>query len=155
MAKSPHMARIGNSVYDDICPDDPTCEQFGFYGQGKPTKMMAASLLYRLHSNKLVKGVTVDESLFKEVYISKYQKVRIYRVVGVSSKSKKWAADPANRVCDHAGSWHCKGQYPPALDSVLAKRKSFSQLEDFNKQKDEKAAKYHEDYMLKMNKEKN
>ena len=29
LAKSPHMARIGNSVYDDICPDDPTCRQFG------------------------------------------------------------------------------------------------------------------------------
>merc|ERR1719329_75443 len=31
LAKSPHMARIGNSVFDDICPDDPTCQNFGFY----------------------------------------------------------------------------------------------------------------------------
>ena len=36
LAKSPHMARIGNSVFDDICPDDPTCQKFGFY-QGKTT----------------------------------------------------------------------------------------------------------------------
>ena len=25
------MARIGNSIYHDICPGDPTCSQFGFY----------------------------------------------------------------------------------------------------------------------------
>eukprot|EP00955_Chlamydomonas_euryale_P102093 365392-Chlamydomonas_euryale.AAC.4 len=25
LAKSPHMARIGNSVYPDICPGDPLC----------------------------------------------------------------------------------------------------------------------------------
>ena len=37
LAKSPHMARIGNSVFDDICPDDPTCQNFGFYQGGKPT----------------------------------------------------------------------------------------------------------------------
>ena len=33
--QSPHMARIGNSVFLDICPDDPTCSKFGFY-QGDP-----------------------------------------------------------------------------------------------------------------------
>ncbi|RHW72436.1 hypothetical protein DPX39_050014600 [Trypanosoma brucei equiperdum] len=32
LLKSPHMARIGNSVYRDICSeDDPLCTQFGFY----------------------------------------------------------------------------------------------------------------------------
>ncbi|KAK7248505.1 hypothetical protein SO694_0016307 [Aureococcus anophagefferens] len=30
LAKSPHMARIGNSVYRDICPDDPACGPSGF-----------------------------------------------------------------------------------------------------------------------------
>ena len=56
LAKSPHMARIGNSVYDDICPGDPTCQQYGFMqsrypgGQPEPTPMMAESLLYKLHS---------------------------------------------------------------------------------------------------------
>merc|ERR1719335_921857 len=29
LAKSPHMARIANSVYPDLCPNDPTCSQFG------------------------------------------------------------------------------------------------------------------------------
>ena len=49
------------------------------------------------------------------MYTSRYNKVRIFKVVNVSSKSKKWVADPANRDCDAPGSWYCPGQYPPAL----------------------------------------
>ena len=30
LAKSPHLARIANSVYRDHCPRDPTCRAFGF-----------------------------------------------------------------------------------------------------------------------------
>ena len=30
LAKSPHLARIGNSVYPGHC-NDPTCSQFGFH----------------------------------------------------------------------------------------------------------------------------
>lgn len=30
LAKSPHLARIANSVYRGLCPDDPTCSEFGF-----------------------------------------------------------------------------------------------------------------------------
>jgi len=153
LAKSPHMARIGNSVFDDICPGDPTCRKFGFVNsQMRPTPMMAESLLYKLHSNRMVPGVEVDPQLFREVFISKYHKVRIYEVVGVSKKSKNWAMNATNRVCDAPGSWYCTGQYPPALNKVLAKARSFSQLEDFNaKNRDEKAKKYHEEYMKKMN----
>jgi len=44
LAKSPHMARIANSVYNDLCPGDPTCAHFGFYSDGTPTPMMAKSL---------------------------------------------------------------------------------------------------------------
>ena len=29
LAKSPHLARIANSVYRDLCPGDPTCRAFG------------------------------------------------------------------------------------------------------------------------------
>ena len=29
LAKSPHLARIANSVYRDLCPGDPTCRSFG------------------------------------------------------------------------------------------------------------------------------
>jgi dolichyl-diphosphooligosaccharide--protein glycosyltransferase len=30
LAKSPHLARIANSIYRDHCPGDPTCRAFGF-----------------------------------------------------------------------------------------------------------------------------
>merc|ERR1719361_1863552 len=55
LAKSPHLARIGNSVFPDHCgDDDPICDKFSFYGDGSPTPMMAQSLLYKLvaHNNK-------------------------------------------------------------------------------------------------------
>merc|ERR1711998_654512 len=115
LAKSPHMARIGNSVFNDICPGDPTCSMFGFDQAGNPTPMMAASLLYVLHSHRQRPGVTADSNRFEEVYISKYGKVRIFKVKSVALESKRWAADPNNRKCDAPGSWYCVGQYPPAL----------------------------------------
>jgi dolichyl-diphosphooligosaccharide--protein glycosyltransferase len=81
LAKSPHMARIGNSVFEDICPGDPTCQKFGFTDrQMTPTPMMGASLLYKLHQNRVNPAVTVNSSLFREVFISKYGKLRIYQV---------------------------------------------------------------------------
>ena len=64
----------------------------------------------------------------------------------VSLKSKLWVADPANRLCDAPGSWYCTGQYPPALHSLIAKRKPFMQLEDFNKKGDSASKKYVDDY---------
>jgi dolichyl-diphosphooligosaccharide---protein glycosyltransferase len=133
LAKSPHMARIGNSVYRDICPNDPTCSKFGFYSRGNPTPMMRDSLLYNLHSHRRVQGVEANPKLYKEVFSSKYGKVRIFKVLGVSEESKRWVADPSNRVCDAPGSWYCVGQYPPALKRLIDSRKPFSQLEDFNR----------------------
>lgn len=134
MAKSPHLARIANSVYRDHCPDDPTCRAFGFLDrQGTPSSMMARSLLFRLHSNKLKPGVDVPEDKFQEVFRSPYGFVRIYKIIGVSEESRQWVADPANRICDAPGSWYCRGQYPPALNKILGKKKDFQQLEDFNR----------------------
>lgn len=121
LAKSPHMARIGSSVFPDICPNDPLCRHFGFYGDRKPTPSMEASLLYRLHSSGVVPGVTVDESLYQHVYSSKYGLVRIYKVLNISEESRAWAADPANRVCDAPGSWYCVGRYPPGLPLQIPK----------------------------------
>lgn len=153
LAKSPHMARIGNSVFEDICPGDPTCQHFGFYDrQMTPTPTMEASLLYRLHQHRLNPRVQMNSSLFREVFFSKYGKVRIYQVMGVSRKSKKWAADPKNKICDAEGSWYCKGQYPPAIKNTIAMRKNFKQLEDFNAGMDEQSTKYHEEYMKRMEK---
>jgi dolichyl-diphosphooligosaccharide--protein glycosyltransferase len=205
LAKSPHMARIGvllvivtsyhsffiihslfgflfslsgNSVYNDLCPKDPTCDQFSFVVQDPetgtllPTPMMAKSLLFNLISthpkayvsNKFFTKVLVvvvvvvvvflilflllvvifivviiiviivviiiaavvvafffllftlfsEISIHVQVFGSKYDLVRIYKVANVSQESKAWVLDPANRVCDHPGSWYCVGQYPPA-----------------------------------------
>jgi len=151
LAKSPHMARIGNSVFRDICPNDPTCARFGFVDRhGTPTPMMAESLLYKLHAHNQRPGVRADPALFREVYTSRFNKVRIYKVMRVSKKSKKWVADPANRVCDAPGSWYCVGQYPPALAPLIERRINFAQLEDFNKKRDEGSNRYVDSYMKRM-----
>ena len=127
LAKSPHMARIGTSVFTDICGrHDPSCYQYGFVNeQRNPTPMMANSLLYKMtsaHSPATGQGrpgVSVNESYYKEVYTSRFGKVRIYEVQGVNQRSKRWLADPGNRICDPPGSWQCPGQYPPAVQKVL------------------------------------
>jgi len=150
LAKSPHMARIGNSVYHDICPE-PTCSQFGFYQGGVPTPMMSECILYKM-VNYGQQGAELDPKKFTHAYTSKYGKVRIFKVRNVSKKSKEWVADPANRICDAPGSWYCTGQYPPALWPLIAKRKPFQQLEDFNAKKDEESRKYVEDYHKGMDK---
>ena len=111
--------------------------------------MMENSLLYKLVSFGRM-GVSVNESLFQHVHTTKYGKVRIYNIRKVSLKSKQWIADPANRICDAPGSWFCSGQYPPALNSFIASRHNFKQLEDFNVKRDAKANKYHEEYMRRM-----
>lgn len=132
LAKSPHLARIANSVYRDHCPDDPTCRAFGFLDrQGTPSAMMRRSLLYGLHSHMLRPDVVVSEDRFKEVFRSKYGKVRIYKIIGVSEESKKWVL--ANRQCDAPGSWFCPGKYPPGLQPFIDAKTDFRQLEDFNK----------------------
>lgn len=150
LAKSPHMARIGTSVYPDICPNDPTCSHFGFMRDGRPTPMMEASLLYKLHEHG--RSTQVSPQRFKEVYQSKYGKVRIFQVVNISTVSKKWVADPANRVCDAPGSWYCTGQYPPAMQKMFTKwgRRDFQQLEDWNKKRDAQADEHYKKYMERM-----
>lgn len=127
LAKSPHMARIGTSVFPDICPGDPLCKGFGFYDrQQNPTPSMEASLLYKLTQHNVRPGVTANSTLFKEVWSSRYGKMRIFKVLRVSKKSKEWLADPANRLCDAPGSWYCPGQYPPGLPGPP---KSFKKLD--------------------------
>jgi len=138
LAKSIHMARIGTSVYTDICPNDPICSQFGFGQHGEPSPMMAKSVVFRLvrHGQGPVKA---NPKYFEEVHTSKYGLIRIFKVNGVSEESKKWNADPANRICDAPGSWYCNGQYPPALSGLMKKRKDFAQLENFNQKEGEES----------------
>lgn len=134
LAKSPHLARIGNSVFPDHCgDDDPKCNKFSFFGDNTPTPMMARSLLYKLVSHEVAAKVKVNQNLFKEVHTTKHGLMRVYKVMNISQESKDWVADPANRECDAPGSWYCVGKYPPALDKLIALRRNFAQLEDFNK----------------------
>jgi dolichyl-diphosphooligosaccharide---protein glycosyltransferase len=95
--------------------------------------MMSRSLLYQLHGHQIRPGVDVDPEQFQEVYRSKYGKVRIFKIMGVSEESKAWVNDPANKQCDVPGSWFCPGQYPPALSSIISRKRDFAQLEDFNR----------------------
>ena len=75
------MARIRNSVYGDICPGDPTCSQFGFYHGGRPTKMMEECLLYKMCLSGQHGVKPLNASLFREVFSSKYGKVKIFKQV--------------------------------------------------------------------------
>jgi dolichyl-diphosphooligosaccharide--protein glycosyltransferase len=141
LAKSPHLARIANSVYRNMC-SDPVCSQFGFVqdratGQRSPSQQMQRSLIARLVSNK---PEGVDPTQFQEVFRSKYGKVKVFKIIGVDEESKEWGADPKNRKCDVEGGWFCRGQYPPALLQFSMEGKDFAQLEDFNKKG------YDEDY---------
>merc|ERR1719254_82507 len=147
LAKSPHLARIANSVYRDHCPGDVTCRAFGFVDRkGTPSAMMERSFLYNLHSHRLKPGVTVNPEHFEDVYRSTYGKVRIFKIKDVSKKSKRWVAK--NRHCD-AGGWFCPGEYPPALRKVLDKKTDFAQLEDFNR--GAKDAEYQKEYFENLN----
>mmetsp|Transcript_39197 Transcript_39197/g.103282 ORF Transcript_39197/g.103282 Transcript_39197/m.103282 type:complete len:281 (+) Transcript_39197:35-877(+) len=92
----------------------------------------------------------LSKKLFQHAFTSKYGKVRIFKIMNVSLKSKKWIADPANRVCDAPGSWYCTGQYPPALQPLIAKRKPFAQLEDFNTKRDADSQAYVDEYHKRM-----
>ncbi len=103
-------------------------------GRGRaPSKQMEKSLVYQLVTSGLRQDVKVDPQKFKEVYRTKYGKVRVYKIMNIDKKSKSWAADPKNRKCDVEGGWFCRGQYPPALLPYLAEGKDFAQLEDFNR----------------------
>jgi len=157
MAKSPHLARIANSVYRNMC-SDPVCSQFGYVmdhktGARAPSKQMERSLIAHLVSSNLRPGIEVDPLQFQEVFRSKYGKVRVYKIIHVDQESKSWAADPKNRKCDVDGGWFCRGQYPPALLKFLQEGKDFAQLEDFNKkgsdQDDEEYQKQYFDGMKK------
>merc|ERR1712118_549235 len=63
MAKSPHLARIGNSVFPDVCgDDDPTCNKFGLYNAVK---------------NGVDPGVTLSTKRFREEWMGQYGLMRI------------------------------------------------------------------------------
>jgi len=152
LAKSPHLARIANSVYRSMCPGDPTCSQFGYTQRG-PSQMMRESLLFKLHSHNIQPNVMADPNRFKHKFTSKYGKCRVFKILSISQESKKWVADPENRDCDAPGSWFCRGQYPPGMQKILSEKRDFSQLEDFNKDSDD--SEYQKKYFENLQKRKN
>eukprot|EP00931_Biecheleriopsis_adriatica_P098076 TRINITY_DN7198_c0_g1_i1.p1 TRINITY_DN7198_c0_g1~~TRINITY_DN7198_c0_g1_i1.p1 ORF type:complete len:878 (-),score=168.06 TRINITY_DN7198_c0_g1_i1:83-2716(-) len=139
---STHFARIGNSVFPDHCGDaDPYCQKYAFHGgdRNQPSKMMAKSLVYNLYQHGKSSTAKADPRLFELVYTSPNDQLRIFKVLNVSQESKDWVANPENKICDAPGSWYCVGQYPPAIEKFLQKRRSFAQVEDFNKQGEKSA----------------
>ena len=78
----------------------------------------------------VLSSYSIDLCSFRQVFHSKYGKVRIFKILSVSKESKDWVEN--NRLCDAPGSWYCPGQYPPALQKILKEKKDFAQLEDFN-----------------------
>ena len=108
--------------------------------------MMERSFLYALHGHRIKPGVLVDPQKFEPVYRSKYGKVRIYKILGVSRTSKNWVKE--NRECD-AGGWFCPGKYPPGLQKILELKKDFAQLEDFNKRESDEQ--YQKEYFENLN----
>ncbi|GBG25029.1 Dolichyl-diphosphooligosaccharide--protein glycosyltransferase subunit stt3 [Hondaea fermentalgiana] len=152
LAKMPHIARIANSVYSEVCNGDPLCSQLGYKDRkGTPSTMMANSLIYKLHSGFQRQGVEVDPNRFENVFNSKYNKVRIWRVKSIDKESKAWSADLANKKCDPPpNDFICKGDYPPKFKDFLKGRRDFAQLEDFNSKKkskedEEYQKRYHEE----------
>ena len=96
---------------------DPTCSRF----------QVSKSLLHTLTYHNQQPGIKINPKLFREVKMTKYNKVRIFQVLKVAKKSKAWAADPANRKCDAPGSWYCEGasarprpSRPPLIESRQA-----------------------------------
>jgi dolichyl-diphosphooligosaccharide--protein glycosyltransferase len=140
---STHFARIGNSVFPDHCgDDDPACTRYNFHGGDRyqPTSMMKKSLVYNLYMHGPQSSKAgANPALFELAWKSSNDQMRFFKVLNVSEESKEWVKNPENKICDAPGSWYCVGQYPPAIKGFLNKRRSFSQVEDFNK-KGEKSA---------------
>lgn len=122
LAKIPHIAQIANNVYPHICGKDSDCSGFRLSPSGRPSKLLQTSLLFKLHSNLLIDGVTINQAFFKEVFRSKFGIVRIYKIVDTDEESKLWVDDPRNRFCDAPRSWICRGRYPPTLRNLLSNK---------------------------------
>jgi len=99
--------------------------------------MMRESTVFKLTKHGASDGTMADPNRFQHKFTSKYNKCRVFKVMSVSKESKDFVADPKNRVCDAPGSWFCPGQYPPGMKKILAEKRDFSQLEDFNKDEDD------------------
>jgi len=106
LAKMPHMARIGGSVYSDVDPF-----KYGMDQNGNPSPATANSLLYKLISSRLTPGVP-KLKYFEEAYTTKNAMMRIWKVKNVDQKSKEYG--------------YTHHDYPPYIkEKVLPKAKAF------------------------------
>ena len=64
--------------------------------------MMRESVLHKLDARDGDGHSFIDDDRFEEVY--KNLKVRLVKVKGASQTSKRYSADPRNRLCDAPGS---------------------------------------------------
>jgi asparagine N-glycosylation enzyme membrane subunit Stt3 len=102
IAKSPHMARIGGSVFKDVNPND-----FYVDSQGRPSRMMAESLVYNLVLNKFDPSVpALPKGTYKEAYTSTNRMVRIYKIMNISKESKAYCAENRGYQAYLAGTFH-------------------------------------------------
>ena len=118
LAKSPHMARIGTSVYADRIGCH--AKEFFMERDGTPSDCMRESLLYRMHNHGIDPSVP-QLTHFEEAYTSTNRMVRVFKVRDVSEESKQWRA--AKGV--ECASMEC---YPPALAKTLELKESFQQI---------------------------
>ena len=125
LAKSPHMARIGNSVFLDICPDDPTCSKFGFYQGGIPTPMMEKCLLYKMvqygtmgrvsdvaphmhaqprSSHRPLLPLKAARAFKARVHVQVWQGAHLQGEVGLEEEQRYWVATHSTGRPRHAAS---------------------------------------------------
>eukprot|EP00392_Amoebophrya_sp_AT5.2_P010845 g10912.t1 len=116
LSKATHMARIANSVYKGHCYDK-MCWQFGWEGQGQPSKMMANSFVYHATTG-YQDNDPAFAGRFKPVFQSKFGAVRIFKIAKSSMKSKRLAFDVNRWKCDAPGSWYCPGDYSGQLSKL-------------------------------------
>lgn len=109
LAKMPHMGRIAGSVYKDVPQDGYWQDQ-----HGNPSELMRKSLLFQVHSSGIRPDVP-PMTRFEEAFTSEHRMVRIFKVKNVDEESKQWCKDHP-------------GQYPPALEKVLAQKNDFKQI---------------------------
>jgi len=117
IAKSPHMARIGSSVYEDI-----DFRSFWYNQQsGEVSPMMEESLLWRLHHFRLHPSVPTL-TYYQEAHTTKHNMVRIYKIQNRSRESKEFCREALEWARVHGGG----GKYPPALEGLLEQRRDFT-----------------------------
>lgn len=125
-----------------------SAKDFYMTREGVPSDMMRRSLIYTLVHYRLdpktsgsaalglrapdASGAPRDSDLFQEVYTTKNRMVRVFKVLHVDEASRTYCSE-------HRGfqAWYegrpLTDAYPPALRSVLAGKRDFEQLEDFNR----------------------